>query len=433
MSLFPSATKIVKKPLLFYGWLLVLVGFLGNLVHDGVSFWTFGLFLKPVSEELGTSRTALTLAFSLFVATVYSVGIVIGPLLDRYGPRFLMAAGALLCGASLLGLSQVTSLGQFYLLYILVGLGVACFGGLVPDTVVAKWFVRHRGRATALVTMGFSTSGFVVAPGIQYLISHFGWRSAWLALGLMAWALLIVPALLFMRRQPEDMGLLPDGEPDRAPQPSGATSASQATEALAPPGKEPTWSLKEALRTPALWLIIVSFNLGYLSGPGFLVHLVPYLTDKGFGPGLATTTLGLFAFFMTLSKPFWGLLAERIHVRYCTIAACLASAVGLTLVVYAGSTWAILLLVVAYALARGGYVVLHALTWANYFGRSFLGTIRGVLLPLNLVSLGGGPLFAAFVYDVTHSYQMALLIMAALLALSAGVMALARPPRRLAA
>lgn len=408
----------------YYGWLIVVCTFLSNFMTATVGIFAFGVIFKPMSQELGWTRSMVTGAFTLRTFMGAFSAPVIGPLLDRLGPRPIMVVLGLVGGAGIMALRMVHEVWQFYLLYgVITALGVAGFGNIVTSTTIAKWFIRMRGRAMAITITGITTSGAIMAPVIQRLVAAVGWRDTWVILGLMVWLLVIVPAGLFMRRQPEDMGLLPDGDNP------GTTVQREAVRSLTP-GEQTTWTLRAALRTPTVWFIIAAFNLAGMGTSAIVIHEVAYLTDKGFSPTTASTTLGLHAFFAATGNLLFGFLAERVPVRFLIPAGFLGNATGVLILMNAPSFPFLVLFAMVYGTAVGGYLVLNPLIWANYFGRTFLGTIRGVLMPANLVASAGGPLLAAFVFDVTDSYHVAFTLYVATWLAAASVILLARPPRQ---
>ena len=221
----------------------------------GLGAQTFGFFFKPLIEELGWSRTVMTaalLARDLVSAGVYPVA---GYAVDRYGPRFLMAGSAVVLGISLMLLSQTREIWQFVLFYGVIGtFGVPGLGYGVVSPTIAKWFIRHRGQATGIATAGLNVGAVALTPLILFLIQVFGWRTAWFFLGFVPWIVVVPPSLLWLRRQPEDMGLLPDGdtrvessEPDEGQEPGGERQD---------PTGEVSWTVRQAVRAPAFWLLV---------------------------------------------------------------------------------------------------------------------------------------------------------------------------------
>jgi OFA family oxalate/formate antiporter-like MFS transporter len=408
----------------FYGWFVVAASFLCWFSADAFGWYTFGIFIGPISRDLGWTTVTLTGALTLRVVVGGLLGPVIGPLVDtKHGARVLMSLGVLIAGAVPLAVSHITEVWQFYLLYGVVGaLGMVGYGGLVTNALISKWFVRKRGRAIGIATMGISMSGLVFVPLSHLLISNFGWRTALLVLGFTVWGLAFIPVVLLVRRRPEDIDLRPDGD--------GAeeSEADNITEAHGASSREEIWTLKEALRTRALWVLLIGFNITGLALSGVFIHFYPYLESKGIPPNIAATAVTTFAFCCAAVKIPWGLLAERLPVRYCITACYVGCALSLLILIYSHSVAMVFVYAIMYGVTLGGDMVLKELVWANYFGRTFLGTIRGVTMPANLFSAAGGPLFAAWLRDVTGSYQLPYTIFLFAALIGTCFIFLARPP-----
>jgi MFS family permease len=232
--------------------------------------------------------------------------------------------------------------------------------------------------------------------------------------------------ILVVRRRPEDIGLRPDGDG------GDDTDAGTAASAAAATAREPEeiWNLKEALRTRALWMLLVGFNITGLALSGVFIHFYPFLESKGIAPNTAAAAVTVFALCCAIVKIPWGLVAERFHVRYCITACYVGCALSLIILLNSNSVALVFLYAVMYGVTLGGDMVLKELVWANYFGRTFLGTIRGVIMPANLISVAGGPLFAAWLRDTTGSYQLPYTIFFFAALTGTLVIFLAKPPRK---
>jgi len=409
----------------FYGWIIVAVCFLCWVVADAFGFYTFGLFIGPIGNELGWSTFAITGALTIRSAIASLLGPAIGYMADKKnGARWLMSCGVLAAGAATLLVSQMQTLWHFYLFYGVIGaLGMIGFGGLVTHTIIAKWFVRMRGRAMGMASMGVSISGMIFIPLNHYLISDYGWRHALIIGGLLIWCIAFLPTVLFVRRSPEDMGLMPDGDDTQTGIENGGEFG-----AIAPETDEYSWTLGEALRTRALWLLLIAFNVTGISMSGVMIHFYPYMQAKGISPNLAATSMTLFAFCCAVVKIPWGLIAERMPVRFCITAVYIGCAIGLAILITSDSVTSVFLFSVVYGIALGGIMVLREVLFADYYGRTFLGAIRGIVMPLNLVSMAGGPLFAAWLHDITGNYQLPYFIFLCTYVIGTIFMILAKPP-----
>jgi MFS family permease len=266
--------------------------------------------------------------------------------------------------------------------------------------------------------MGLSTAGVVLPLPLAWLIGRFGWRAAWLALGGAA-LLLGLLAVALMRSQPEAHGLAPDGDaPGRAPAAGGA----------GPRPPEPSFTGRQALRTSAFWLLVLSTNLAALALLGANLHLFSYITDKRVPIGVAAGIVTYLYALQGLSKPLWGYVAERVPVRYCIAGCYVGGAAGLVLLMWSASLPALLGFATVYGLTRGAQTLVTSLAWADYFGRTAQGAVRGLAAPFRLVASTIGPVLGGVLYDVTGGYALPFGLFAVAFALAGGVALVAKPP-----
>src|SRR2546423_2047288 len=331
---------------MFHGWLVVGGAFVSHLLSYGILTVAFGVFFPFMADALGLGRgllASISAAARLVSAALWPG---VGPRVDRRGPRVVMGFGVLSLAGGAAVLAAAGSAWHVLLGYGLVmAFGSVALGELTGDTTVARWFVRRRGRALAISTMGLSTAGIVLPLPTAFLIERFGWRGAWLALAGVT-LVLGLAATAAMRRRPEDYGLLPDGADVRAAS-AGATAAA----------REVSFGARQATRTPAFWLLIVSTNLAGLGFFGVNLHLFSFVTDRGLSAALAATVITYLYTLHTVAKPLWGLIAERVHVRYC-IAGCYAGgALGVLFLLGPGSMAWLVAVATVYGLTRGAPAV----------------------------------------------------------------------------
>jgi len=348
---------------------------------------------------------------------------------DKYGTRPLIAGSAINLGISVMLLSQTQSLWQFILFFgVLGGFGVPGLSGGVISPMVSKWFIRKRGQATGIATAGLNVGAVAMTPVILFLISQYGWRQAWLVLGFVLWIIIVPPALIWLRREPEDIGMLPYGD-DNEPSPSGGQGDPRESTALPPVTNEISWTAREAFGTPVLWLILAYNFFTDIAISGGVVLRIPYMTDLGFSNTVAGTTFVVYGVFAFFAKIGWGYLSDRYPIRCLAIAVVLGSALGLSFIIEATTVWQLYLgYGVVYGLTGGSLVVVAPLIWANYFGRRYQGSIQGLTRPFRLVSSVGGPMFAAIVYDTTKSYQFVFYVFVGCFGVAAFLIWLAKPP-----
>ncbi len=401
-------------PKLFYGWVIVGAAFVSHLLSYGVVTVAFGVFFPFMAAALNLSRGLLATTGVTTRLAAAVLAPLIGPLIDRRGPRLVMAVGVISLGAGAATLALADNVGHVFLGYgVLMSIGLVSLGELTADSTVARWFIRRRGRALAWATMGMSVAGIVLPIPLALVIGRFGWRMAWISLAI---AILVLgcAATVAMRHRPEDSGLVPDGD---VPPPIGEQTRGRGT-------GEVSLTAREAVRTAAFWLLVLSTNLAALALTGANLHLFSYLIDKGLSAGAAAGLLTYLYVMQGVSKPLWGFIAERVHVRYCIGMCYFGGAIGLVLLVRSASLEALLVFATVYGLTRGAQVFVTSLAWADYFGRAAQGAIRGVATPFRLTASTLGPVLGGFLYDGTGNYVLAFGLFAGAFAL-AGLVALA--------
>jgi MFS family permease len=302
---------------------------------------------------------------------------------------------------------------------------------LAATTALSNCFIRRRALVLALfgVTQG---TGLATMPLVaQWLIAGWGWRQAWMILGLYTLVVGVVPAVLLLVRRPEDMGLSPDPVPLR----DGMPHASTASQARAhpsicdrhhPPALQ--FTLQQALRTRAFWMLAAFSATGFMAQAGVSLHQVSHYVHQGLTRPMAAVMASIFAIAQVPAGLLWSALTRRFPIRYVLALAGLAVAVGAVgtagSATLAGGS-------IASAILGGGVGGLHLLlrlAWAEYYGRHHLGTIQGVTLPVQLVGQALGPVTAGFVFDVTGAYQHAFLGFAGVVLLGSACVLTATPP-----
>lgn len=417
---------------IFYGWYIVGVGFLANVASSFALASTLSIFLKPLTAELGISRGVFSLLRSGEGIISACLAPLVGTWVDRYGGRWLMVGGAAITGVGFLLLGSVDNFFQFSALRLtLVTFGDALMGYMVVNVVVAQWFVRQRGRAFAFTSMGVGFAKVCMPVLAAWLLLSLGWRSTWMVFGLLTMALLVLPALLVVRRTPEEMGLRPDGgadEPvvaeDTIEHEHKSTNAQMANDA------DVVWTRGEAVRTRAFWLLVITFGISSVGVTGLNLHVYPYVTDIGHSPVVAATVMSVIASMQLASPLAWGFLAERIEPRVAAMLRFVVQGLGLVLAISTPNLLCLYGGFFLYGIGLGGNMVLPDLLWANYFGRRSLGRVRGMGLLISQVLAALGPPFFGFLFDITGGYGLPFAIFAAVLATSAVLSLMLRPPAK---
>jgi MFS family permease len=380
---------------------------------------------------LGISRGVFSLLRSGEGIIAACLAPLVGTLVDRYGGRWLMAVGATIAALGFLLLGYIENFFQFAAIRLtVVTFGDVMMGYMVVNVVVAQWFVRHRGRAFALTSMGVGFAKVCMPILAAWLLIALGWRQTWLVFGILTVALLVLPALLVVRRSPEEMGLQPDGVSDLIGERETITSRKKSSEAFLRNDPNVVWTRAEAIRTSAFWLLVITFGISSIGVTGLNLHVYSYVTDVGHTPVVAATVMSVIASMQLASPLAWGLLAERIDARIAAMLRFIVQGIGLGLAIWTGNLVCLYAGFFLYGIGLGGNMVLPDILWANYFGRLSLGKVRGMGLLISQVLAAAGPPFFGFLFDITGGYGLSFAIFGVALMTSAVLSLMLQPPAK---
>jgi len=385
---------------------VIVIISIGILITYGLTMYSFGVFLKPMTIELDWERGAISVALSITILVSGGAGVICGRLSDRFGPRPIVTIGGLLNGISFILTSQISALWHVYLTWgILMGIGSAfCF--IPVMSIIPRWFTKRRGIAMGLVMAG-SAIGGVIAPLLtQWLISAYGWRWAYIILGIII-LVITVPLAQFMRHSPQQVGLKPYGG-------NGIIEDKQS-----PSSAIDELSLSQAIRTSQFWLfglIQVGF---FFCMVAVMVHIVPHATDIGIPEVIAAGILSFVAGIGIIGRLGIGFVADRIGGRL-SLTACLGLiTVAIIWLLFVKEIWMFYVFAVVFGLANGGFMTLIPLVTAELFGLASLGVILGGLTFVGLMGEALGAPLSGTIFDITGSYRLAFLICIAMCAATA--------------
>jgi len=410
----------------FYGYWVLLSAFAGIFLFAGIGLYSFSFFIKPLQAALGWDRGAIMLGNTIWFLSMGFASPLIGRLVDRHGVKRVIATGTIMTGLGLAALSLLQHLWLFYASYLVIGVGMAAIGQVPASAVVSNWFVKRRGLAIGIMSMAVGVGGLTFSPIVGgIIIPSFGWRTAYLSLGIFTVVLMLPLALFVIRTRPEEKGLYPDGmsaeEYANLPQATSSPSAGL--------------SLRLALATPAFWLIMMCFLLQTPPQNGMMQTIVPHLSDIGFSGAMVATIMGVTGMMSGFGKFAFGWLCDWIKAKYA-LAIGLAlqlAAIGVMLTIDASSPIAVVwLFAVLMGVGIGSWLPTMSILVSYNFGLVAYGAIFGIISLMNNVGGSVGPFLAGHIYDITGSYHLAFIIFFTLFAVSIPIILLVKRPAAMA-
>ncbi len=389
------------QPSFYYGWVIVYVMASAGAVSMAMGSLNFGLFIKPMGDELGIGRAYFGWAQTARQVSSSVTSPTVGWLLDRYGSRVLLPVAATITGCSMVLLALVTREWHLVALFALMGLvGLSGPGALVTSVPVLKWFVRRRGAAVAFVGLGIPVGALIFVPLTQYFIATWGWRTAWIVLAIIGIGIIVPLSLVFVRRRPEDMNLQPDGPPPRPKPEPGADASADSREDL-----EISWTSRDAMRTFPFWSLVVVFSMVALATGTVALHRIAAFMDRGLDPTLVALATAFDAVCAGVATFAFGMLVRFVPVRVLGAVGFCFLGTASVMTIYADFLSLMFTSMAVFGLGIGGMMFLQNYVWADYFGREYVGSIRGIVAPITLTLGGIGPPLAGYIRDWTGTYD----------------------------
>ena len=411
----------------YYGW-YVLAAVSGlNFANSATAIGVLTVFIVPLSTDFGWTRTQ--------ISAVTSVGAVLGALAapftgrltDKLGARLPLTLGASFIILAMLGLASMQSLTWFYLGFGLARLADQAFVQAPSPPAIAKWFQRYRGRAMAVLFFTSSAGGVALPILVQLVIAAWHWRLAWVMLGGIMVVMGLLPCALLVRRQPEDLGVLIDGE---IPLERAASSPIISPhEGDGPSSKSAeTWQLREALTTATLWLILGCMFIVGIAWTGVGLHLVPYLLQQGIASTAAVGAVSLSSLASSVSTLLWGFSVDRLAARHLLVVTYALRAASIAALLGADTLPKAYMFAIVQGCADGGLGTLTTVLLADYYGGQHLGSIYGVVRAVQVAGFALGPLVSGATFDIAESYRGAFVAFLVLSLVGTLLIGLARQP-----
>lgn len=380
---------------IFYGWFVVAAAFVVTFIGFG-SAYTFSSFVDSLQRDFGASRGSVSLVFSFAGFLYFGLGVISGPLADRWGAKPLAAIGMALVGLGLMLAGRAQTIVQVYAAYSIgIGAGVGC--AYVPTLgAVQRWFIKRRGFASGLAVSGIGVGTLVMPPLATWLIASLGWRDAYLVLGGLA-ALIGVGSSFVIANDPRAHGVGPDGTPLQSVLSSPVTGV----------------SIRDAIGTSRFAGLYAACLISAFGVFVPFVHLVPYAVDHQVAPAVAVLLLGMIGVGSTAGRFFLGGIADRVGRDAFLITMYIGMAASLAIWAMAGGFWSLAGFALLFGVFYGGWVAILPAVVTDYFGGRNVGGIIGILYTSVAIGTLVGPSAAGFAFDISHSYVVPVAISAA--------------------
>lgn len=380
----------------FHGWRYAAIGATMNFLAAGLYGRGFSVYFLPLARDLHLSHTSTSLIFGFSTLEGGLQAPITGYLIDKYGPRVMMLIGTVLAGVGFILLPLTDNFLGFILIYVgVIALGINAGFHNAAGAIVTRWFIRRRGLAFGVISVGIALGGGILTPIVAALVLNFGWRTAVMFSGLTI-LLVGLPLSVFVRNSPEDVGQAPDGIPTPMARRASGTMVSA------------DFTPRQAFRTVSYWLLATGIALRISVQAGIIVHIVPIIVWKGLDESAGAITIATISFSAVGTRLFMGWLGDKTSKRGLVILGMFVGAAGLAFLLAApGKLWAVVVFGVIFSVTDGA----AGLTWAmigDYFGRSAYATLRGVVtLVVSLGSLAT-PVIVGHIFDTTAGYFWAL-------------------------
>ncbi len=401
----------------YWGWFVVA----GAFLIMGVSYGTrycFGVLIRPMSLDCHWQMSTISLGFSIYLLTYALGGLLSGYLLDRIAPRWIMTIGACITATGFAATCFVRTPGQLYLTYgLLCGIGTSGIGVVVSGASVGKWFVKRRGVALGVASIGIGIGTMALTPVVGYIVKNYHWRTGFIFLAVVILVVGVLVSQVLMRKsRPERYGMLPDGDLPgiRPPEPQTETYNK---------------SFTAVIRNNRFWLLVICFGSAIMIQTMVFLHQVPYAIDNKIGSIAAASSLGVIGIASIFGRFFFGWLSDHISdPKYSAVLGNIVMACGMLILLNMKSVAMLYVYTIVFGFGYGSITPMIPILLADRFGRDVLGSAYGLLIFFS-AGIGGsvGPMIGGIIYDRTGSYNHAWQFSIAVFILIAFLMLLLKP------
>jgi sugar phosphate permease len=399
-----------KANRLFYGWWIVIVIAAMSFASSAAPF---AIVLKQLMEQFHTGRGEVSLGTSISAIAGGVAGVIAGKLVYRYRPRTFILWGSVVSGVSSLLLSLSTSLWYFYIFSFIAGIAGGFSGAITTFTLLSKWFTRKWGTALGITQAGGAIGRIVISPLVGLIAENFGWQATYLFAGLLVLAIHVPLILFVLKDSPKPMGLLSDGDkPEEIASPTNGKLLIQTT--TEPTNIAKNTGLFSFLKSPALWLMCISFAFIAIGYSVVATHEVSFMTDMKVSATLAASAFGFTLGIGAIASLASGWLADKLSSRYVAILFILVAVAGMLILLGADTMSKMWLFAVLFGLGIGASGTLLPIVTRDIFGAANFSVLFGFTNVLFVAGFAIGAPLAGFIFDATGSYHTVFVIVTAI-------------------
>jgi MFS family permease len=390
-------TNIFRRRI-YYGWWV-------SLACAGIGFFTGGIamygrtvFVNPIVNEFGWTYVQFSVAILIQGIAMALMAPLFGLLVDRFGSRRILFAGAFIAGAGLLLLSRIDSLLTFYLAFGVISIGFVALGTVVLSAAVLRWFRQRAGLALGITTSGIGLGGLMITL-LTWLVDQYDWRMALVITGVGVTAIVLALAAVVRNNPEPHPSTAVEDATSAPPKPSPAVSSAAAGQV--------SWTVQQALRTRTFWQLVMALLVNFAGVNAVLLHVVPYLEDQGLSGASAALVATFVPLLSVVGRLGFGRLADVISNKYSLVLAVVVQTAGLAAFTLAPSMWALAVFAIAFGAGMGGMVAVTPAMNRSLYGLRHFGSILGLVFAITAIGGIMGPMLASWVYDTWGNYNLA--------------------------
>ena len=399
-----------QKSRVFYGWFILVALFVIWTSIAGISFTAFTSYIEPITNKFGWTYTQITFATSLRAMMLIPLVPIGGLLSDRWGSRKLIFAGITVVCLGFYLLSRINSISQFYLCFILIGIGYSTSTTAIPQAVVGRWFRKKMSLATGLLMMAGGTAGLTV-PLVTRIIDIYGWQTTMAILGIGLW-ILLSPLSLIIRHSPEPYGYMPDGE-------TGDDAVYNDNKEQVPDVNVHI-GVKQLLKNGVFWHITIAYALHSMAGTALTVHTMPYLSTISIDRTISSFIAGALSIMGVFGRLGFGFFGDKYNKRWMASTGTIMVSISLIIlsIITSSNTWMLFPAIILFGVGYGGTITLHSVLLRENFGTINLGSVIGFSVGFTAIGMMIGPPMASWLFESFGNYRITWLVLAGFAAIS---------------